>query len=137
MATNHMSEVAKILGVELGERFKIDFCDKIGVDKYYDYYISNNGVNIDEVGRACISSDALFNLITGEWIIKKKPWKPKNNEVYYYVNASGTVDCEEWLSFCEDITWYKLGNCYRTKEEAEANKDKWFAFYNSDDVLEV
>ena len=35
------------------------------------------------------------------------------------------------------VNRYKLGNCYRTREEAEANRDKWVAFYASDDVLEV
>ena len=36
-----------------------------------------------------------------------------------------------------DRMLYKLGNFYRTAEEAEANRDKWVAFYASDEVLEV
>lgn len=35
------------------------------------------------------------------------------------------------------MNYYKLGNCYRTKAEAEFNRDKWMAFYASDEVLEV
>ena len=55
----------------------------------------------------------------------------------------GFVHCDGYvykMCYCgsnEDKTFYKLGNCYRTCEEAEANRDKWVKFYVSDEVLEV
>ena len=133
---NHMAEVAKLLGVELGERFKVVFA---GVQYAVDYYLSEDGIKIDEEGAVC-KQDLLKDLICGEYSIKRKPWKPKDGDVYWYVCADGDLAVEEWWESAKeicDMNTYKLGNCYRTKEEAEANREKWIKFYASDDILEV
>ena len=79
----------------------------------------------------------LENLLTGEYTIERKPWKPKDGEEYWLVNQCGDVISFDWIDNFLCITNYKIGNCYRTKEEAEVNRDKWAAFYASDEVLEV
>ena len=129
-----MAEVAKLLGVEIGEEFEISNNGNavVKLTKSGLEIVSCLGPLIDNAESVC-----LRNLLTGGYIIKRKPWKPKDNDHYYRINECGNVECDEWLSFGEDIVWYKLGNCYRTKEEAEANRDKWLAFYASDEVLEV
>ena len=79
--------------------------------------------------------------MTGELTIKRKPWKPKDRDAYFYVDKNGDVyksTCFEKDDFVsEHLNYYKIGNCYQTPEEAEANRDKWVAFYASDEVLEV
>lgn len=125
---NHMAEVAKLLGVELGEEFKIKGCSKT-------YILDEDGLFDQQEGMNNFMH--LTCLLTGEFEIMHKPWKPKDNDHYYRINECGNVECDEWLNFGEDIVWYKLGNCYRTKEEAKANREKWLAFYASDEVLEV
>jgi hypothetical protein len=57
--------------------------------------------------------------------------------MYYFLDRNGDADCSYWNDNFVDICLYKLGNCYRTAQEAEVNRDKWKAFYASDEVLEV
>ena len=102
--------------------------------------MTQSGVNVVEANvydSYNFKAYLLRDLLVGSYTIKHKPWKPKDNDMYYYVNKVGNIEYDEWLSFWEDIILYKLGNCYRTIEEAEANKDKWLKFYESDEVLEV
>ena len=134
---NHMAEVAKMFGVELGERFKLVDAD---FQYAFDYYLSEDGIKIDKEGTVC-NQDLLKDLICGEYSIKRKPWKPKYGDAYFYVDNNGFIRKGLWYKniypIMYDKTLYKLGNCYRTKEDAEANKDKWIKFYESDEVLEV
>lgn len=81
--------------------------------------------------------DSLISLLSRKSIIKRKPWKPKDGEEYWLVNHCGDVISLSWIDNFLCITNYKIGNCYRTKEEAEANRDKWIAFYASNKVLNV
>lgn len=134
---NYMKEVAKMLGVEIGERFKIDFSIYNSCNSNFDYYLSREGIVLDKEGHGCCSNDILCELLRGNYIIKRKPWKPNNNDVYYIIDEKGYSSCEQWCNDSLDLNYYKIGNCYRTAEEAEANREKWNAFYASDEVLEV
>lgn len=64
-------------------------------------------------------------------------WRPSYRETYYLVAKNGIVLSSVWYNHAFDLMTYKLGNCYRTKEEAEMDRDKWIAFYVSDEILEV
>ena len=133
---NYMAEVAKMLGVELGERFNITNCRG-------DYYFTDSDFKRDGDELAFYST--LYSILNGTYTIKRKPWKPKDNENYWYIDENGEAwSGEAWRNRFDDceyasdyMNYYKLGNCYRTREEAEANRDKWVAFYESDEVLEV
>ena len=135
---NYMAEVAKMLGVELGEEFEID---KLPTRRYK--LTENNGLSGIYFGSWVVDEDSdkiLKSLLLGECSIKRKPWKPKRGETYWYVEKDGDIWEREWLScryMSDHLNRYKLGNCYRTQEEAEANRDKWVVFYASDEVLEV
>lgn len=132
---NHMAEVAKMLGVELGEEFE--------VEEYSSrkYRITANGFEKYEdgewLGNHAVDSFIFEKLLAGKYTIKRKPWKPKEDEEYWLVNQRGNVISLAWIDNLLCITNYKIGNCYRTREEAEANRDKWAKFYASDEVLEV
>ena len=137
--TNYMPEVAKMLGVDLGERFTI---------KDLDGEIMGTAI-VDKCGFKLIEHNVnytnswlqytLENLLTGKYTIERKPWKPEDGDSFFFVIETGEVYDSVFSSkFGSDhLNYYKLGNCYRIKEEAEANRDKWIAFYASDEVLEV
>ena len=125
---NHMEEVAKILGIELGEDFEIKGCNGT-------YYLVADGLYQAQSGFKC--EKTLHDLLVGVCTIKHKPWKPIINDTYYFVRIDGNVSSAQWISNVWDHSIYKLGNCYRTRENAESNRDKWVAFYASDEVLEV
>lgn len=126
---NHMPEVAKMLGVEIGEEFYIGPYNAT-------YVIREDGLYSTSSEALC--SDILIKLLNGIWAIKRKPWKPFEGEDFFYIDQKSHICSGYFHEKClYDINLYKLGNCYRTKEEAEANRDKWVAFYASDEVLEV
>lgn len=127
---NYMAEVVKMLGVELGEEFKCN--------NGYTYRLTPLGLVCPEYSTDGYAySDVLQALLNGEFEVNYKPWKPKTDNLYYYVDQEGCVISNRWWNTYTEILLYKLGNCYRTEEEAEANRDKWAAFYVSDEVLEV
>lgn len=57
-----------------------------------------------------------------------KPFKPKNDEPYFYING-GTIEYEGefWISSSFDIKAAERGNCFRTEEDAK----KWLDFMES------
>jgi hypothetical protein len=136
---NYMEEVAKMLGVELGKRFKIVDVGSNKPISEFNYYFTDKDIEIDAEGRACSGEYLLTHLIYGDFIIKRKPWKPEDGDSFFFVIETGDVYDSVFSSeFGSDhLNYYKLGNCYRTKEQAEANRDKWVTFYASDEVLEV
>ena len=139
---NHMEELANMLGVELNERFGVcSTCSTDYIDPY-EYYLTVDGLNVvDSNGNVFPVDSISTKLFTGEVAVKRKPWRPKGGEAYWSVYMDGTIRIDEWWDSdfpdINDINNYKLGNCYRTPEEAEDNKDKWIKFYTSYDVLEV
>lgn len=42
-----------------------------------------------------------------------------HGETYYYVTFEGTVYADCWICSYGDQTLYEIGNCFRTREEAE------------------
>lgn len=125
---NYMAEVAKMLGVNICEEFEI---------KGYSskYMFINDGMIDAESGFVCDAT--LWKLLIGEVSIKRQPWKPNKDDGYWTVMRDGSVYCATWCGDLIDIHCYKIGNCYRSNKEAEDNRDKWVAFYESDEVLEV
>ena len=136
---NHMADVAKMLGVELGEVFEIKYPHPAPAKTTASF--SENGFRIVDTDGYVLTPNRnesiLYSLLKGNLTVKRIPWKPKYNEIYFYVYSDGVVADLEWHNSEWDFVNYKLGNCYRTAQEAEANRDKWIAFYASDEILEV
>lgn len=132
---NYMAEVAKMLGLKIGEEFCIkempNIKCKMHEDGLYIYCVKDRARSLSR------SREILNSLLTGEVTVERKPWKPSNGDKYWYISSNGSANYYCWNDDMTDFLTYKLGNCYRTKEEAEANRDKWAAFYASDKVLEV
>lgn len=135
---NHMAEVAKMLGIELGEEFEIDLNN---VALYMYAVLTDEGLKVNKTNMIAplqnSSSEILEWILCGLVTIKRKPWKPEIDETYWCVSTQGVVSLSSWKNDIIDVHLYKLGNCYHTYEEARANRDKWVAFYASDQILEV
>jgi hypothetical protein len=130
-----MSQVAKMLGVELGEKFEINENDN-WICSFTEKQFEVSNKNKTYVN-ANLGEHVLGCMLGGTYTVKRKPWKPELGDGYYFISDDGLVDFDTWSNYYYDIILYKLGNCYKTKEEAEKDKDKWIAFYESDEVLET
>ena len=125
---SRMNEVAKLLGVRIGENFEID-------TKEGKFVFDNDGLYSMCYQDYC--PDVFCQMLAGRLKIKPQPWKPALNKTYYSVDENGGIVQDLWWGDYLDIMSYRLGNCYATESEAEKHRDKWIAFYASDEILEV
>lgn len=117
---NLIPQIAKTLGVELGEEFKI---------KGYDgliYKLTDAGLElttVDSQKTKWFDHGALNCLLKGKMEIVKLPWKPKKGETYYTFELLGGKWIVHLLWWAGSPNGYALldkGWVYRTREEAEA-----------------
>lgn len=127
MSKNLIPEICKMLGVELGEEFKIKGYDGV------TYMIADNKglmATDDDPETGWTPTSALFvALLRGADEIIKLPWKPAFDERYWTFAFCGfsesllrkwTVISNTWMNHPVDIALLDKGWAYRTKEEAEA-----------------
>ena len=121
-----MPDVARMLGVEIGEEFDVKGSDD-NLVFHSPYHIGKEGL-VNRYGD--YEPYSLEALLVGTHKISKKPWKPKMGERYYYIEA--TLDCnyievwqETWKNTTVDMERYIVGNFFKTREEAEANVDRF------------
>lgn len=56
----------------------------------------------------------------------KKPWRPKNDEVYFFIASDGSIDRTRYNPKWEsDSLRIEIGNCFRTEEAAEYFRDNF------------
>ena len=119
MAKNLISEIAKLLGVELGEEFIIENADRketvvLGMDGLH--VIQPNNVLGPDHGKL------LSKVLQGLYEVKKLPWEPREGERYCYPSVSAkNVDCTNWICCSFDYAMKALGMIYKTPEEAQAH----------------
>lgn len=121
MSKNLIPQIAKMLGVELGEAFKVKGDDET------TYIFTDDGLKLTYdggIGIVEISSDVAFAaLVNGKDEIVKLPWKPKKGDVYFTFVLMGDkwgVGSLHWGGFPNEYGSLEKGWVYRTKEEAEA-----------------
>lgn len=115
MAKNYMQDVARMLGVELGEEFKLD-----GGEKKYKF--TENGLYFYVSDRWWQCSNFLLpRILRGNVEIIKLPWQPKHNETFYrpWRNFTGATS-EYWNNAVTDFALKEAGMIFRTAEECEA-----------------
>ena len=121
--TNHMAEVAQMLGVELEEVFKVTDDDS---GKYHNYYkfTEKKGIEVseDNVKWEADTTEVLVLkwLLIGVARIIKLPWKPSRGDVYYMpsVTSIGKYIKLFWTGSRNDEGSYQQGLVLRTKKEA-------------------
>lgn len=125
MAKNLIPQIAQMLGVELGEEFKVKGDDET------TYIFTDDGLKLTYdggIGIVEISSDVAFAaLVKGTDEIVKLPWKPKKGDVYFTFELLGgkwVVRSFWWGGFPNEYALLDKGWVYRTCEEAEAALSK-------------
>jgi hypothetical protein len=121
MAKNLIPEIAKMLGVELNEEFKVDKYDELTFKFAENMLMARADFKGAKWG---ITYVVLSELLGGDAEIIKLPWKPKFGDRYF-----GVFEFNGKLMVCRYDIWrgtiaeeaqYRCGWVYRTKEEAEA-----------------
>ena len=70
------------------------------------------------------SSGTILRLLNGDYKVVSKPWKPKKGEKYWcYLYGVKEVIDSRWSGGTYDLLLWKVGNCFKTQEEA-ATKGK-------------
>ncbi len=119
MGRNYMPEVAKMLGLEIGEEFDILYKDgtatELGPFKFTNETILDCDGDELQCWRLCC-------LLTGDYTIQRRPWRPKKGEGYYYIRSTdGFLSRSTFHSVdADDLALLNMGNCFPTKEAAEA-----------------
>ena len=114
---NYMKQIAQMLGVELDEEFKLELPSGAQLKrlKFTETGFSKFNFNSKKWER---DSDYLEVLLTGRAKIIKKPWKPKNGNKYYWVDARKNIETYQFdILDTWDLISDACGNCLRTKEE--------------------
>ena len=128
---NLIPKIAELLGVEIGEEFKLKQTN--GDIKSAKYRFRNIGdQTIYEHTDYCgdwtmCSAEDVGLLVLGKHEIVKMPFEPKDGERYWYVYWNYTLEhpCVTDISFEDsDMCYHHIycGNCFRTKAEAEKHK---------------
>lgn len=120
MAKNLISEICKMLGVELGEEFNV--VSKDGSERICT--LCHDGL-LDNTNYVYYDKELFVDIVCGKLEIIKLPWKPKKGDRYYtFNNTAGDnklcVTFEYWSDAFGDFALLKTGWVYRTHEEAEA-----------------
>lgn len=121
MSKNLIPEICKMLGVELGEEFKIKGEDEL------TYRFNSDGLELTHdsgIELAKISANVAFvALVKGQDKIVKLPWKPKKGETYFTFELLG----DKWVvrplwcgGFPSEYALFDKGWVYKTRTEAEA-----------------
>lgn len=126
MAKNLVPEIAKMLGVALGEEFMIE-----GKPDYVLFRFEKNGVKVRNARREDVVLDRadaaiVRDLILGRRELIKMPWQPKFGEEYWTFDKSNASTCIRWTVGCFywenspfDIGAFKNNWVFHTQEEAE------------------
>lgn len=119
MAKNLIPEIAQMLGVEIGEEFKID------IRSNDIFQITESGVwmrkGIDK-GEWVEKPFEFVMLCNGDAEIIRLPWKPKMYEEYWTFGKLGkqwTVGTLSWKELPYEILLLSKGWVYRTRAEAK------------------
>lgn len=120
MAKNLIPDIAKMLGVELNEEFKIK--GREGV--IYKFIVDGLIVSDDDAEKVYTTANMpLIGLVRGDIEIVKLPWKPKKGDVYSTFGRLGdkwVVRSLWWGGFPEEYALLDKGWVYRSEEEAQA-----------------
>ena len=117
MGKNYMPEVARILGVEIGEEFDI-LINEMEMLTHGPYKITDNAIG-DYVG--CKTKNLLYGLLTGGYTIQKRPWRPTEGEPHWLVLPDGSVGLGVFYkNNARSLSLLNMGNCFPTEEAAEA-----------------
>lgn len=121
MAQNLMPEIAKLLGVEYGEKFKLRAVDSKICENALFYFDKDNGfIRLGDSKEEVYNM--LYDVVSGYYEVVKLPWEPTVKDNYFYPSISRNRIIEtHWYGDTDDYALKSLGVIYRTREDAEAH----------------
>nr|DAG38616.1 MAG TPA: hypothetical protein [Caudoviricetes sp.] len=121
MAKNLIPEIARMLGVEVGEEFKIKGHEEL------TYRFASNGLKLtydNNIELSDIAAKVAFvALLNGKDEIVKLPWKPKKGDTcytFYLLNGKWVVHLLWCCGSPNEYALLEKGWIYRSQAEAEA-----------------
>ena len=119
--TSHMKEVAKLLGVELEEVFRLE-----KYESYFRFTREYFESSLDGNNWSIAHNLTLLAVLNGTATIKRKP---KYNEKYYIPSISNAFGYNSfyWRGDDSDEKYYNFGIICKSKEEAIALRQKMLA----------
>ena len=121
---NYWKQFAEILSLELNQEFVLTGVDGNRKDQF-TYKITEDGFlakppeSVDwSVMPICTFT--IVNLLSGNIKAVPKQWKPKKGEKYwFYLYGVKEVIDSRWGDGTYELILWKVGNCFKTEEEAE------------------
>ena len=127
MSKNLIPQIAQMLGVELGEEFKVvhKVVYKTGFEIICNF--TKEGVFVHEEGcSGKYDKELLADIICGKAEIVKLPWKPKKGETYYtfvlmvvLMGDKWVVRSSRWGGLPNEYALLDKGWAFRTEAEAQ------------------
>lgn len=118
--TNHMSKVAEMLGLKMGETFRIT---KDNDERIQYFRLTEEGIIVSQDSvhwSDTTTTIVLEDILAGRAKVTPLSWKPEKDEVYYIPSISNAVGYNNfyWFGDDTDINHYNLGLVCKTKERA-------------------
>ena len=132
---NHIAKVAQMLGVKIGESFKLTD-DTHGDYRQYYQFTDKKGfeTSVDGVKWETATVIVLRGILMGDTRIVKLPWKPQEGEKYYVpriaIRPYDRHYCYYWDNSGVDIKRYDMGIVCKGPEEAIALTEKMLEAIN-------
>lgn len=117
---NYYKKIAEMLGVELGEEFNLKQNKTKDIIRPR-YKITQEGLMYSVNRNKFARSTILLSIINGSYSVVKLQWKPKHGDrFWYYSEVFEEVVSLDWEDCYHNFLLWKVGNCFKTKEEADA-----------------
>lgn len=120
----YYKQFAEILGLELGQEFRT--VEPNSKQESTDVYrIEDDGVYSAVRSNAALwgreQSTIVDRLLSGVLKVVHKPWKPKDGDAYWkWATHIELAQFKHWNGTSTDFACWKLGNCFKTSEEAQS-----------------
>lgn len=119
---NYWKQFSEMLGLELEQKFVLTDVDGNRKDKY-TYMITEDGLFYKSTtfNWEISSLGTIGKLLDGDVKAIPKQWKPEKGETYWCYRI--LKEDAAWATWCFDnidLCRWKAGNCFKTREEAEA-----------------
>lgn len=124
---NLIPQIAQILGVELGEKFKVE--SRGGYKYICNFTVEGLFVHdpfLQDSSTGIYDNELLAHIVCGDVKVTKLPWNPKESDIFYTFGFTygkcGVELCVKLDMWAEAYRYYALldkGWVYRTRAEAE------------------
>lgn len=125
---NLIPVIREALGLQENEEFNLINNNEVPFPEHFRFACYTLQIHYPQ-GWEEAQGTTLRALLRGDLKVAKLPFKPKEGEVYYYVEFyNGDVISTHYIKGCRlDTVNENSGNCYRTREEAKKHIDEWMS----------